>query len=149
MTVPEEATREVRIERTFDAPAEDVFDAWTSEEVIARWFKPAQGWQEASAEVDLRVGGSIRVVMRSPDGEPVRAGGEYTLIERPHRLAFTWTFDDDPSNQQMIELEFTELDGVTTVLFVNSDISEAERRNSQYEGWSTCFDEMARVLASK
>jgi uncharacterized protein YndB with AHSA1/START domain len=148
VTVAEEATRVVRIERTFDAPAEDVFDAWTSEEVIARWFKPAQGWQEASAEVDLRVGGSIRVVMRSPDGEPVRAGGEYTLIERPHRLAFTWTFDDDPSNQQMIELEFTELDGVTTVLFVNSDISEAERRNSQYEGWSTCFDEMERVLAS-
>ena len=147
MTVAEEATRVVRIERTFDAPAEDVFDAWTSEEVIARWFKPAQGWQEAGAEVDLRVGGSIRVVMRTPNGEPVRAGGEYTLIERPHRLAFTWTFDDDPTNQQMIELEFTERDGVTTVLFVNSDISEAERRDAQYEGWSTCLDNMERVLA--
>lgn len=146
MTVAEEATRVVRIERTFDAPAEDVFDAWTSEEVIARWFKPAQGWQEAGAEVDLRVGGSIRVVMRTPNGEPVRAGGEYTLIERPHRLAFTWTFDDDPTNQQMIELEFTERDGVTTVLFVNSDISGEERRNSQYEGWSTCLDNMERVL---
>lgn len=146
MTVAEEATRVVRIERTFDAPAEDVFDAWTSEEVIARWFKPAQGWQEAGAEVDLRVGGSIRVVMRTPNGEPVRAGGEYTLIERPHRLAFTWTFDDDPTNQQMIELEFTERDGVTTVLFVNSDISEAERRDAQYEGWSACFDNMERVL---
>ncbi|HEX5821777.1 MAG TPA: SRPBCC domain-containing protein [Solirubrobacterales bacterium] len=142
----EEATRVVRIERTFDAPAEDVFDAWTSEEVIARWFKPAQGWQEAGAEVDLRVGGSIRVVMRTPNGEPVRAGGEYTLIERPHRLAFTWTFDDDPTNQQMIELDFTERDGVTTVLFVNSDISEAERRDAQYEGWSTCLDNMERVL---
>ena len=146
MTVAEEATRVVRIERTFDAPAEDVFDAWTSEEVIAGWFKPAQGWQEAGAEVDLRVGGSIRVVMRTPNGEPVRAGGEYTLIERPHRLAFTWTFDDDPTNQQMIELEFTERDGVTTVLFVNSDISGKERRNSQYEGWSTCLDNMERVL---
>jgi uncharacterized protein YndB with AHSA1/START domain len=146
VTVAEEATRVVRIERTFDAPAEDVFDAWTSEEVIARWFKPAQGWQEAGAEVDLRVGGSIRVVMRTPNGEPVRAGGEYTLIERPHRLAFTWTFDDDPTNQQMIELEFTERDGVTTVLFVNSDISEAERRDAQYEGWSTCLDNMERVL---
>ena len=82
-------------------------------------------------------------------GSPVRAGGEYTLIERPHRLAFTWTFEDDPSNQQMIELEFTERDGATTVLFVNSDISGAERRDSQYEGWRTCLDEMGRVLASK
>jgi uncharacterized protein YndB with AHSA1/START domain len=147
--VAEEAARVVRIERTFDASAEDVFDAWTSEEVIRRWFKPASGWREPSAEVDLRVGGKVRVVMRDPDGEPVGAGGEYTLIERPHRLAFTWTFDDDPSNQQMIELEFTERDGATTVLFVNSDISEAERRDAQYEGWSTCFDEIERVLASK
>ena len=149
MRVAEEAARVVRIERTFDAPAEDVFDAWTSEEVIRRWFRPARGWQEPSAEVDLRVGGKVRVVMRDPDGEPVGAGGEYTLIERPHKLAFTWTFDDDPSNQQMIELEFMERDGVTTVLFVNSDISDRERRDSQYEGWSTCFDEIQRVLASK
>jgi uncharacterized protein YndB with AHSA1/START domain len=149
VTVAEEATREVRIERTFDAPAEEVFDAWTSEEVISRWFRPRKGWQEADAEVDLRVGGRIRVVMRTPDGEPVRAGGEYTLIERPNRLAFTWTFEDDPSNEQMIELEFTERDGSTTVTFVNSHISEERRRDSQYEGWSTCFDEMARVLASK
>ncbi len=145
----EDSAQVVRIERTFDAPAEDVFDAWTSEEVISRWFKPKQGWREAEAEVDLRVGGAVRVVMRTPDGEPVRAGGEYTLIERPHRLAFTWTFEDDPSNQQMIELEFTERDGATTVLFTNSDISGAERRDSQYEGWSTCLDEMGRVLASK
>jgi uncharacterized protein YndB with AHSA1/START domain len=146
--VAEEAARVVRIERTFDAPAEDVFDAWTNEEVIKRWFIPGKGWQEPSAEVDLRVGGKIRVVMRDPDGEPVEAGGEYTLIERPHRLAFTWTFDDDPSNEQMIELEFSERDGVTTVLFVNSDISEESRRDAQYEGWSTCFDEMERVLGS-
>ncbi len=145
----EEAARVVRIERNFDAPAEDVFDAWTSEEVIRRWFRPKEGWREADAEVDLRVGGKVRVVMRTPDGEPVKAGGEYTLIERPHRLAFTWTFEDDPSNQQMIELEFTERDGVTTVLFVNSEISDEQRRDSQYEGWSTCFDEIERVLASK
>jgi uncharacterized protein YndB with AHSA1/START domain len=147
--VVEDAARVVRIERTFEASAEEVFDAWTNEEVIRRWFIPRDGWQEPSAEVDLRVGGQIRVVMRDPDGQPVRAGGEYTLIERPHRLAFTWTFEDDPSNQQMIELEFTERDGVTTVLFVNSDISEESRRDAQYEGWSTCFDEIARVLGSK
>jgi uncharacterized protein YndB with AHSA1/START domain len=146
--VAEEAARVVRIERTFDAPAEEVFDAWTSPEVIGRWFRPMEGWREADAEVDLRVGGRIRVVMRDPDGEPVGAGGEYTLIERPHRLAFTWTFDDAPSNQQMIEMEFTERDGVTTVLFVNSDITE-ERREAQDEGWRTCFDEIGRVLASR
>jgi uncharacterized protein YndB with AHSA1/START domain len=147
--VTEDSAKVVRIERTFDAPAEDVFDAWTSEEVIGRWFRPGRGWGEASAEVDLRVGGSVRVVMRGPDGSEVRAGGEYTLIDRPNKLAFTWTFDDDPANEQIIELEFTEQEGVTTVLFVNSNISEERRRDQQYEGWSACFDEMSRVLASK
>ena len=78
----EDATQVVRIERTFDAPAEDVFDAWTSEEVIRRWFNPRQGWQEASAEVDLRVGGTVRVVMRDPAGAPV-AGRRGVHGDRP------------------------------------------------------------------
>ncbi len=145
----EESAREVRIERSFDAPAEDVFDAWTSEEVLRRWFHAGPDWETPSAGVDLRVGGTVRVVMRRPDGSEVGGSGEYTVIERPHRLAFTWTFDDDPSNQQqLIELELTERDGVTTVLFVNSDISTDERRDAQEYGWQLCFDNLDRALAA-
>jgi uncharacterized protein YndB with AHSA1/START domain len=146
--VTEDSALVVRIERTFDAPAEDVFDAWTSAEVIRRWFKPGRDWGTPSAEVDLRVGGTVSVVMRAPDGTEVGASGEYTVIDRPHRLAFTWTFDDDPSNQQMIELEFTERDGVTTVQFVNSNISHEEKRDAQDGGWRACLDNMERVLAA-
>jgi uncharacterized protein YndB with AHSA1/START domain len=146
--VTEDAAQVVRIERTFEAPAEDVFDAWTSAEVIRRWFIPAPGWGEASAEVDLRVGGTVRVVMRDPDGAEVGATGEYTVIERPHRLAMTWTFDDDPSNQQMIELEFIEQDAATNVLFVNSNILGDKRRDEQYSGWQSCLDNMERVLTA-
>jgi uncharacterized protein YndB with AHSA1/START domain len=144
----EESTRVVRIERTFEAPAEEVFDAWTSEEVLRRWFHAGPDWETPSAEVDLRVGGTVRIVMRSPDGTEVEAWGEYTLIERPHKLAFTWTFDDDPSNQQLIELELTEQDGVTTVMFVNSEISPEERRDRQEYGWGLCFDELDRALTA-
>jgi uncharacterized protein YndB with AHSA1/START domain len=146
--VTEDAAQAVRIERTFEAPAEDVFDAWTSAEVMRRWFRPAPGWGEASAEVDLRVGGTVRVVMRDPDGAEVGATGEYTVIERPHRLAMTWTFDDDPSNHQIIELEFTEQDAATNVLFVNSNISGGKRRDEQYSGWQSCLDNMERVLTA-
>jgi uncharacterized protein YndB with AHSA1/START domain len=145
--VTEDSAQVVRIERTFDASAEEVFDAWTNPEVIERWFIPGRDWQTPSAEVDLRVGGTVRVVMRSPEGTEVGAEGEYTLVDRPNRLAFTWTFDDDPSNEQMIELEFTERDGATTVLFVNSNISNEERRDSQYGGWQACLDNMERALA--
>jgi uncharacterized protein YndB with AHSA1/START domain len=146
--VTEDSTQVVRIERTFDALAEDVFDAWTSPEVIERWFRPADGWKKPSAEVDLRVGGTVRVVMRDPSGAPIEASGEYTEIDRPHRLAFTWTFDDDPSNQQLIEIEFTERDGATTVVFVNSNISQKERRDQQYDGWLTCINNIEHALAA-
>ena len=138
----------VRIERTFQAPLEQVFDAWTSPEVMRRWFHPASDWQTPEAEVDLRVGGKVRVVMRKPDGTEVEAQGEYTLIDRPHRLVMTWTFSDDPSNEQLIELSFSESEGSTTVLMVNSAISTDERRDAQDGGWHGCFDELERALAA-
>ena len=143
----EESGHVVRLERTFAAPAEDVFDAWTSPEVMQRWFHCAPDWDTPQAEVDLRVGGHVRVVMRRPDGTEAGARGEYTLIDRPHRLVMTWAFDDDPSNEQLIELSFSESAGSTTVLMVNSGISTDERRHAQDWGWHGCLDELARMLA--
>ena len=60
----ERQERMLRIERTFDAPADAVFEAWTSEEVLRRWLHAQPDWDTPIAEVDLRVGGSVRVVMR-------------------------------------------------------------------------------------
>jgi uncharacterized protein YndB with AHSA1/START domain len=138
----------VRIERSFDAPAEDVFDAWTSPEVMRRWLHPELDWGTPVAEVDLRIGGSVRVVMRRPDGTMAEMRGRYTLIDRPHRLVMAWTFADEPSNEQLIELSFTESEGSTTVLMINSAISTGERRDSQEWGWRGCLDELERALAA-
>jgi uncharacterized protein YndB with AHSA1/START domain len=137
----------VRIERTFDAPAEDVFDAWTSPEVMRRWFHPGPDWSTPTAEVDLRVGGKVQVVMRKPDGTEAGARGGFTVIDRPHRLVMTWTFDDDPSNEQLIELSFSEAEGLTTVLMVNSGISTDARRDAQDWGWNGCLDQLGSLLA--
>ena len=144
----DESGRVVRIERTFAAPAEQVFDAWTSPEVMRRWFHCQPDWHTPVAEVDLRVGGKIRVVMRKPDGTEVEAQGKFTLIDRPRRLVMIWTFDDEPSNEQLLELSLSESGGVTTVLLVNSRISTDERRPEQAKGWQGCLDELDRVLAS-
>jgi uncharacterized protein YndB with AHSA1/START domain len=140
-------THVVRIERTFDASAEDVFDAWTSPEVMRRWFHPGPDWATPEASVDLRVGGKVRVTMRRPDGTETGARGEYTLIDRPRRLVMTWIFDDDPSNEQLMDLSFSESGGSTTVLMVNSGISTNERRDSQDWGWQRCLDELEQALA--
>jgi uncharacterized protein YndB with AHSA1/START domain len=136
----------VRIERTFAAPATDVFDAWTSPEVLRRWLHPGREWATPVAEVDLRVGGTVRVVMRTPEGTEAGAHGEYEVIDRPHRLVMTWTFDSDPSDAQLIELTFSESDGSTTVLMVNSRISTDERRRSQDEGWRGCLEQLERLF---
>ena len=136
----------VRVERTFAATAEQVFDAWTSPEVMRRWFHPGADWETPEADVDLRVGGRVRVVMRRPDGSEVEAQGEFLLVDRPHRLEMTWTFSDDSANRQLIELTFSEVDGSTTVRLVNSGISTAERRDSQDWGWRGCLEQLELAL---
>jgi uncharacterized protein YndB with AHSA1/START domain len=147
--VIDESGHVVRIERTFAAGAEEVFDAWTSPEVMRRWLHVAPDWDTPLAEVDLRVGGTVRIVMRRPDGRQAGARGEYTLIDRPRRLAMTWTFDDDPANEQLIELFFSESAGSTNVLLVNSRISTDERRRGQDYGWHGCLDQLERALAAE
>jgi uncharacterized protein YndB with AHSA1/START domain len=137
---------ELRIERTFDASAEEVFDAWTSPEVLRRWFHAGPDWTTPTAEVDLQVGGRVRVAMREPDGTEHAMGGEFTLIDRPRRLAMTWTFDDWPEKQQLIELEFSERDGRTTVVLINSGIDTEEHRDDQDQGWNDCLDQLERAL---
>ena len=139
---------ELRIERTFDATAEEVFDAWTSPEVLRRWFHSEPDWDTPTAEVDLRVGGRVRVAMRETDGTEHAMGGTYTLIERPHRLAMTWTFDDWPEKEQAIELEFSERDGRTTVVLTNSGIATEEQRDDQQGGWQGCLDSLDRALST-
>jgi uncharacterized protein YndB with AHSA1/START domain len=139
----------LRIERTFDAPAQAVFDAWTSEEVLLRWFHADPDWDTPTAEVDLRLGGSLRLVMRNPDaGQEYGARGEYTVIDPPHRLAFTWVWDDDPEHPQLIEMDFSESDGATTVRMISSGIATEESRDNHEEGWGKAFDNLDRVLAA-
>jgi uncharacterized protein YndB with AHSA1/START domain len=138
----------LRIERTYAAPAERVFEAWTSGEVLKRWLHGMHDMDTPIAEVDLRVGGRVRVVMRNlQDGTEHGASGEYTVIEPPQRLAFTWIWDDDPAHPQLIELEFLEHQGSTTVVMINSGIPTDERRASQHSGWHHCFDNLERALA--
>ncbi len=138
----------LHIERAFQAPAEAVFEAWTSEEVLRRWFHGQQGWDTPQAKVDLRLGGAVRVVMRDPDkGIEHGGGGHYTEIEPPTRLAFTWTWDSD-NRQTLIELDFEEAEGVTTVRMTHSNLRDEESVRNHEDGWTTCFDNLERALAA-
>ena len=141
-------TKTLHIERTFQAPAEAVFDAWTSEEVMRRWWQAERGWETSEAEVDLRVGGEVRVVMRDPEKDAeYGGGGRYTEVDPPTRLAFTWLWDGD-TRRTLIELDFEESEGVTTVRFTHSGLWDEEAVRSHERGWSNLFDNLRRMLAA-
>ncbi len=140
-------TSPLRIERTFQAPAEAVFDAWTNEEVLRRWFHAQHDWETSEAQVDLRVGGVVRVVMRDPHkDEEYGGGGRYTEVDPPRRLAFTWTWDYN-TVATLIEIDFEESGGVTTVRFTHSDLWSEEAVRDHEGGWQRCFDNLERALA--
>jgi uncharacterized protein YndB with AHSA1/START domain len=139
-------TNTLRIERTFQASAERVFGAWTSEEVIRRWWQAERDWETTEAEVDLRVGGVVRVVMLDPDkGVEHGGGGRYTEIEPPTRLAFTWIWDGD-TRRTLIELDFEERDGVTTVRFTHSGLWDEEAVRAHEHGWGNILNNLGRTL---
>lgn len=140
----------LRMERTFNAPAQAVFDAWTSAEVLGRWWHGGSDWDTPVAEVDVRVGGKLRLVMRSPDGEEFGGSGEYIEITPPNRLVFTWTWDGHEGHEgsQLVEVEFNEGDdGNTTVVLTNRGLRDEESKRSHEEGWQASFDNLDRVLA--
>ena len=139
-------SKALRIERTFQASAKRVFDAWTSEEVMRRWWQAEVGWETSAAEVDLRVGGAVRVVMRDPDKDAEHGGGgHYTEIEPPTRLAFTWIWDGD-TRRTLIEIDFEEIDGATTVRFVHSGLWDEQAVRSHEGGWGRILDNLKREL---
>jgi uncharacterized protein YndB with AHSA1/START domain len=137
----------VRIARTFNAPAERVFAAWTSAEVLRRWWHAEHEWETPIAEVDARVGGAIRLVMRNPaDGSEHGGRGTYTVIEPPRRLSFTWTWDRDPSATQLVELEFIDQGRRTTVVMTHTGVPTAET-DEYRDGWEKSFDNLDVALA--
>ena len=139
----------LQVERTFQAPAQAVFDAWTSEEVMRRWFHAEHDWETTEAQVDLRLGGNVRVVMRDPHKDvEYGGGGHYTEIDPPSRLVFTWTWDDDVDRETVIELDFEETNGTTTVRLTHSNLRDQESVISHEDGWNNCQDNLERVLAT-
>jgi uncharacterized protein YndB with AHSA1/START domain len=140
----------LRIERTYAAPAKVVFEAWTSAEMLRRWYPPGADWETPVADVDLRVGGRLRIVMRSPSGEEFGGGGEYREITEPSRLVFTWEWDQPEVavGAQLVEVDFTEnSDGTTTVVMTNRGLADEHSWESHREGWEGSFDNLASLVS--
>ncbi len=93
------------VTRTFAAPRERVFAAWTDPKQLAQWFGP-HGFTNPVCEMDARPGGRYRIVMRSPEGTDYPLVGEFIELEKPARLVMTMDAREHPPEF------FAELDAV-------------------------------------
>jgi uncharacterized protein YndB with AHSA1/START domain len=146
MSAPDQQT--LRMTRVFGAPQQEVFDAWTDVETLRLWWPAGPGWQTPTAEVDVRVGGRLRLVMRDPEGNVFGGEGTYLTLDRPRRLAFSWQWDIAAlgTGRQLVDVRFTgNADGTTTVILTNTGLTGAEQE-SHREGWDASFDNLDEVL---
>jgi uncharacterized protein YndB with AHSA1/START domain len=140
----------LRLERTFAATPEEVFDAWTSPEVLTRWWAAQPTWTSPGCEVDLRVGGRYTLRMRSDDGRIYAVGGEYREVDRPRRLVYTWCWEGtdgpDPGVVSLVTVEFhPEADG-TTVVLEHSGLPSEQSRTGHETGWIGTLENLARRI---
>ena len=112
VTLPSDT--EIMITRQFDAPASLVFKAWTTPELVKRWW----GFETSRwlvCEIDLRVGGRWRYVTREAKGFEVAFHGVFQVVEAPHRLVSTEVFEPFPDAESLNTITFDEERGVTTM----------------------------------
>jgi uncharacterized protein YndB with AHSA1/START domain len=133
----------VRVSRTFSAPRETVFKAWSSADHVKRWFCP-DGYSVPEAKVEMRVGGAFEVCMRSPEGVEHWTRGTFTEVEAPERLVIDHHVIDPcgggPLFSAVTEVSFIAAGGGTRMEVVQTytiaDAAQAERMiKGAPEGW--------------
>ena len=138
----------LKMTRLIPAARETVFRAWTDPAEIMRWWAPP-GMTTPAAEVDLRVGGSYRIAMKTSDGEVMHVSGVYRVVQRPSKLVFTWAWDEDgtPGHESLISIEFIERANATEIVFSHDNLLDSESRDKHAEGWAGCFDKLGALFA--
>ena len=125
-TVTLPADDQILITREFDAPKELVFKAWTTPELVRRWWSAKRG-EVTVAEIDLRVGGTWRYVMIADGGFEVAFHGEYREIVPNERLVSTEVYEGVPDAEALDTLTLSESDGRTTMTILVQHATKEHR----------------------
>jgi len=143
-----DAERELIIRRTFDAPRELVFRAWTEPQLLAQWSCP-RGFTCSENRGELRVGGAFSACMRSPEGTEHRLRGVYREIVPPERLVFTHCWVDErgtPGPETLVTVMLAERGGRTEMMFHQGLFASIAARDGHEQGWTSCFEQLAELL---
>jgi len=143
-------TGTVRVERTFEAPVEAVFDAWTNPEVLKRWWKADPAHEVTIAALDVRAGGAYRLEMRvpDPDRDDMVVYGTYREVSRPDRLVYSWAWEGTgpyANHESEVAVTFAEHEpGRTTVTIEHAGLLDEDSRANHARGWNGVLDSFAR-----
>lgn len=142
--------RELAVTRMFDAPARIVFAAWSQAELFQRWWVPKSfGLILLSCELDVRVGGTYRLVFQHPSSpEPMAFHGRYLEVIPNSRLV--WTNDEEGGAGQVTTVTFEEREGKTLLVMCDLYPSKEALDDAVASG-STCgaeetFDQLEALL---
>jgi uncharacterized protein YndB with AHSA1/START domain len=149
-TVERTSDRELVVTRTFNAPARIVFDAWTRPELFKRWWVPKScGLSLLSCEMDVRVGGTYRLVFSHPASpEPMAFFGRYNEVTPPSRLV--WTNDEGGDDGAVTTVTFEERRAETLVvmrdLYPSKEALDAAIASGSTSGFSETFEQLDAFL---
>jgi uncharacterized protein YndB with AHSA1/START domain len=141
-------------ERTFEAPREQVWKAFTDPDLIPRWWGP-HGTTTRVAEMDVRPGGKWRYVSSAPDRQDVEFFGEYLEVDPPNGFKWTFMFDVEGMGAQGGPETFTleDLNGRTKVTSVghmgSPEIIDGALATGMVGGAIETWDRLAALLAER
>ena len=150
-TVERTSDRELVVTRAFHGPARVVFDAWTTPELLLRWWAPkGYGISFISCEADVREGGRYRFVFGHPASDrPMEFFGRYLEVVPPSRLV--WTNDEAGEDGQVTTVTFEERDAETLVVmhefYPSKEALDRAITSGSTGGSSEVFDQLDDLLA--
>jgi uncharacterized protein YndB with AHSA1/START domain len=147
MTSLQETQDRLVIRRLIPAPREDVFAAWTDPESIKHWMCPGN-IVTTEAQLDLRVGGSFRIVMKGRDRE-VEHTGEYRVIDRPSKLAFTWVSQHTNFHPSLVTVELFDRSDQCELVLTHERLPGTEAVEAHRNGWRQIADRLAAHFEKK
>jgi len=147
VTLP--ADTQILITREFNAPRHLVFLAWTTPELIKRWWSGGRG-EVTTAEVDLRPGGRWRYVLAAGDGTEAAFHGEYLQIVPDERIVSTEVYEAIPDAEAVTTLMLTEMGGRTRLtMLVQHTCRENRDRHLEYgDSLKQAMDRLERAAIS-
>jgi len=134
------------VRRRMPAPREIVYEAWIDPDGIREWMCPGDV-VSAEAVLDVRVGGSLRIIMRAEDRVHEHVG-TYQIVDPPAKLAFTWSGVENQEEITLVTVDFFAHGDESELVITHERFSKADVAQRYEMGWGTIASKFAGYLAS-